>query len=116
MVIALEFGSKGVLHADYSFDSTGERFAVLPDVDGDGYNDYLFHGEEDVYLLYGSLFPHYGDINFPWEEASYTFEGHGGYFGNFGSVGDINGDSLSDIFLVNLMFNAEQGYLQWVLY
>jgi hypothetical protein len=109
-------GSDGALHADYTFDTTGERFSVLSDIDGDGRNDYLFHGSEHLYLVYGSQFPHYGNIDFSWSESAYTFENKGGPFGSFGNAGDINGDGLNDIFLVNLLFNEEQGLVQWVLF
>ena len=109
-------GSRSVVNANYSFDLSGIRFSYISDIDGDGRNDYIFSGEDDLYLISGSVFSHYGDIDFPLDDVTYTFPNKGGEFATFGVLSDLDGDGLDELWHSNIYSNLEQGFITWINY
>ena len=104
----LGMGSEGIRTGCYGFDITGEVFATLPDITGDGESDYIFGDGDQIYLMNGDTFPRVGWLNVDVTQADYHFEDWGG---NISINQDIDGDGLNDIFWMDFGFN--QSRVRW---
>ena len=112
----LGIGSQSVANTNYSFEASGQHFYYIHDVDGDDRNDYIFHDNYNIYIVSGSVFSHYGYVDFPWEDSAYIFQNKGGEYGRMGVLRDIDGDGFDEIFLSNIFQNDEQGAVTWYKY
>ena len=75
----LGMGSEGIRTGAYGFDISGEVFATLTDITGDGESDYIFGDGDQMYLMNGDTFPRVGWLNVDITQADYHFEDWGEY-------------------------------------
>jgi hypothetical protein len=66
----------------------GSSIDALPDLDGDGIDDYIFSGARVAVVVSGRS-----------GEALYSFDGLESYFTPVRAAGDLNGDGLADLLL-----------------